>query len=227
MKQKSADGFFLKGEELLVLLLLSGVEKLYGFQIPAMEHFTEREAEQAIFTLGQKGFAVEEAGQIKLNDKVKAFVELMVSADSAVYAQKNGLKMESLCLYLNSAEKEKPVVCMEIIGEEGKILRISFYENVLTCIEEKGFLLEEIFADDMLYQENEWKEDIDLKNMKWQTSLEVSNVRTGELQKRLLFFKCPIKDFLLEEAGEKKTIYVYSRRMLKKRLYEEAERDEI
>lgn len=220
MKIKSADGFFLTGEELVLLLMLHGVKQLYGFQIPALEGFTEQEAKQALFSLGQKGFAQEADGGIRLEAGLKKLVEQVAQADRVIHAKRQGTFPAGICLYIKeSGTGAKGAVCLEALGETADLLRISYQEEIVSCLEEKGFLLEELLEDDTLFCDAEQSPELDWEEESWQTSLEMVDAVTGEAQMKLLLYKRPITDKILEITNEGRKVYLYSKRMLEERLF--------
>ena len=226
MSEKRADNFFLTVDEISILLMLSGMETMYGFQSEKQKGFSEKEAKEAVFSLGRKGFAKEEKGNIKLIDSLKEVIDIIVNASIVVSAKRQGMDFNTLCLYANGNSWEERVVCVEIAGAE-EIFRVGMMKDIISCLDEKGFLPEQLLEDNVLYQPEEILPDKKWDENDWQSGIELVNAKTGELLGELLFYKRPITDLLVEREAEGKRIFAYSKKMIRERLDMQLERSVI
>ncbi len=216
------DSVLLSIEEYTLLLLLSGKKSVYGFDVAKMHDLTEIEAKQAMFSLGRKGFLEETPLGAKMSDAIRIMITLICDAVRFSVIKRSEPVPATACLYHVSDPTVSTVVCAELIGTEGQIVRLSMYESEVECMRNKGFFLEEVIGDDSLYS----PEELDINELPdseadhWQIRLEDLGTELGSKTREFLFYKRPVVDLIRVRENNKTRLYAYSERLFSELLQE-------
>lgn len=228
MSEMSADGIFLTTKEFTLLLLLKGLKKLYGFQIPGMSEFRQEDGTKALFSLVKKGFLSQKDDGLTASEPLGEILRGICGAGYVVYAKRQQPSFGELCLYVKNLAADAPAFSVEMVGSGDSLIKVSIWNRQMDCLEEKGFLLEEICSDELLYKKEPRAADADLKPDEWQTRLTFTDAGTGKEKGSISLYKRPVDDLIVQEmAGEEVCFYAYSRRKLAELLSEKEEKKEI
>lgn len=204
MGENRPDSYILSTSELHVLLMLLGVEQFYGLQTEIS--LSEKEISETIFDLSRREYIVASEKGLRMKEHLKEILLSLTQSERIIFASKEQEK--SICVYLG-----KQVISLEKQWNGMDSFRIGIQDDWFQTLSDKGYLLEELLADDLLYETEEIEYDA-----KWQLKdpMSVINIvhKDGSVIAENQLFKRPLKDMILViQDGEH--YFSYSERLLR------------
>lgn len=218
---KQADSFFLTGSEFALLLLLGDIIQIYGFRIPEMSALDSESATKAFFSLWKKGFIEITASDdhigslmdnmdaegfpgcsVCLCSNLKQYLLRIKTAEQIIHVKRSMPIPGDICVY----DSRDGCCCVEMLESESSLIRVSGFESTAQCIASKGFCLEEVVSDELLYQEEAIPEDVLAQELsigkEWKREeaweqIAIVNAKTGDILAELFLYKRPVNDLLL------------------------------
>lgn len=199
------NSYILMDGELYVLLMLFGVEQFYGLQTEM--DLSERHVSEILFSLTRKEYLKPFGDVFEMKEHLKEILISMIQAERILIAYNE--KNDSICIYLG-----EHIVSLEKQWGMVDAFRIGIHDDWMQVLSDKGYLLEELIADDLLFNDEETQPDSDWKQEEYKSKITIlmpdgSPVAENKLYKR------PLNDLIVVTKGEEEQCYHYSERLFR------------
>lgn len=211
MGESRPDSYFLQDKELYVLLMLLGVEQFYGLQTTV--ELSEKTVSETLFSLTKKEYLIPTEGGFHMKEHLRGILVNMVQAQRIITANKE--KDNSICIYLG-----EHVISLEEKWGLSDSFRIGIQEDWMQILSAKGFLLDELMADDLLYDTEEAQPDSEWRREEWTSQIIVLH-KDGSIITENRLYKRPLDDLILVTRGLEEQCYHYSERLVRELIEKE------
>lgn len=222
MTERIEKAYYLKEEELAVLLSIMGVRQLYGFRMDRCADIWGDELHRILFGMARKGILSLKDGKLLIHTQTEAVLRDIVGADSVLILT-GGEKYPESCIYAGNN-----MVFVQLLGQSGKICRIEpvCRKRAAQKMQEYGWTVPGAAADaqavctgdeetclqlqkqaGILYH---MEKDELLQKKEVLCTLTQYSVRQNRKIRRLLILNGVLGDYMTVSDGKQNFIYPYS-----------------
>lgn len=221
MTERIERAYYLKEEELAVLLAIMDVHQLYGFQMNGCADIKSRDLHEILFGMARKGILSSKDGRPRIYTDMEIVLKDIAGAENVLILAGREECPES-CIYAGSH-----IVFVQLLGQSGRIYRIESTdrEKAVLKMQEYGWRTPGAAADVQVGTENEEvrlqmqkqagilyhmdKESL-LQKKEILCALMQYSVRQSRKIRQLLILNGVLEDYITVSDGEQDSIYLYS-----------------
>lgn len=222
MTERVEKAYYLKEEELAVLLAITGVRQLYGFQMEDSVDIGGEKLRRTLFEMAKKGILSSEEGKLRIHAEIEAVLKELAGADNVLLLS-GGEEYPENCIYI-----ARNTVFVQLLGQSGRRYRLELVTREKTAerIQEYGWKVPGLIENTRIYPEDEalcqkLRErarilyDMDRESL-LQQGKEVRSVliqysvdRHRKLQ-QLLLIRGELEDYIVVSSEQQDVIWLYS-----------------
>lgn len=221
MTERVEKAYYLKEEELAVLLSITGVRQLYGFRMDDSVDIKSERLHRLLFEMAKKGILSLEGGNFRIHADIEAVLRKLAKADNVLLLS-GGEEYSENCIYIAG-----DVVFIQLMGKSGRRYRIELTdrEKAVTRIQEYGWKVpgpmenrQAVPTDDTLC----WKllerakslYDMDRESLLQQKDVRCSLIQYAVSQRRklqqFLILIGVLEDYIVVSNDEQNFVWLYS-----------------
>lgn len=217
--------YYLKVNELKILLALKGMKELFGFTLSG-EEMNREQVNRALFEMHKKDLVASDGTRLKLIPEMDDILQQICNAGKILLFSEQEGKYPQQCIYLAES-----AVSLQIVGENRENVRLEKIskENLPEWLTLAGGQLEQLVGDESLYcakpvEETRWQllgkqlfeEDMSavFEHDPVKACFDLLSVVTKKRVERIFLVRDNVQDYIVTGNGLQSSVYEYSKKKL-------------
>lgn len=221
MTDRIERAYYLKQEELAVLLTMKGVRQLYGFRMDIRGDMGREEINKILFEMARKNILSASGERIQIDADLSEVVDDLTRAEN-IWILTGTEEYPECCIYAG-----QNLIFVHLLGQRGQVYRMESVERKEACLKmrEYGFFVPGVLEKTQTYFENEEehlqiqelarklygreKENI-MQPKEVRCCLQQYSVLQTKKVRQLLIINGGLEDYLVCSDEKQDLVYVYS-----------------
>jgi hypothetical protein len=227
--------YYLKTEELAILLAIEGLNSFYGIKLN-MKNLDNKLVYETMFKLQKQGILLGNGKSVSITYEIKEVIENLKSSKILITCQSKSLEYPQKFIYLG---KCPVIICPYGINSDILQIEIGNCDGLVEKICSEGFSIEQFVSDESLYNrcliENEsiqqnaekiFKSVNIIEDEKWGCAvccLRLIDIANKKFKRQYLLIQDKLNDYIAVTDKNDTKIYAYSMKLVSEILNEDLE----